>query len=167
MVKHFHQQLKAVLRARCSRAAWQEHLPWVLLGLCAAPKEEAGVSAAEATYGHSLVLPSQLQQPSCAPQAILPSWSSPVQGSPPRRQRKRGRRLPTYTCMRGWSSILVPQSILHAHLGEEEAAVGGGSCSDMGLCRPSETACGCGDPSSGTAIPTRPPTQDLTRFFVW
>ena len=46
-----------------------EHLPWVLLGLRAAPKEEAGVSAAEATYGHSLVLPSQLQPPPRAPQA--------------------------------------------------------------------------------------------------
>ena len=39
-------------------------------GLRAAPKEEAGVSAAEATYGHSLVLPSQLQPPPCAPQAL-------------------------------------------------------------------------------------------------
>ena len=46
-----------------------EHLPWVLLGLRAAPKDEAGVSAAEATYGHSLVLPSQLQPPPRAPQA--------------------------------------------------------------------------------------------------
>ena len=48
---------------------WLEHLPWVLLGLCAAPKEEAGVCAAEATYGTSLVLPSQLQLPPRAPQA--------------------------------------------------------------------------------------------------
>ena len=40
----------------------------MLLGLRAAPKEEAGVSAAEATYGHSLVLPSQLQLPPRAPQ---------------------------------------------------------------------------------------------------
>ena len=46
-----------------------EHLPWVLLGLRAAPKEEAGVSAAEATYGHSLVLPCKLQPPPRAPQA--------------------------------------------------------------------------------------------------
>ena len=46
-----------------------EHLPWVLLGLGAAPKEEAGVSAAEAAYGHSLVLPSQLHRPPYAPQA--------------------------------------------------------------------------------------------------
>ena len=60
-----------------------EHLPWVLLGLRAAPKEEAGVSAAEATYGHSLVLPSQLQPPPRAPQVppekvIIPSTVKPA-----------------------------------------------------------------------------------------
>ena len=48
MVERFHRQLKAALRAGCSSGDWLEHLPWVLLGLCAAPKEEAGVSAAEA-----------------------------------------------------------------------------------------------------------------------
>ena len=67
MVERFHRQLKAALRARCSGGDWLEHLPWVLLGLRAAPKEEGGVSAAEATYGHSLVLPSQLQPPPRAP----------------------------------------------------------------------------------------------------
>ena len=50
----------------------------------AAPKEEAGVSAAEATYGHSLVLPSQLQPPPRALQAaptkvVLPSTVKPAQ----------------------------------------------------------------------------------------
>ena len=69
MVERFHQQLKVDLHARCSRADWLEHLPWVLLGLCAAPKEEAGVLAAEATYGLSLVFPSQLQLTPRAPQA--------------------------------------------------------------------------------------------------
>ena len=68
MVERSQCQLKAALRARCSDGDWLEHLPWVLLGLCAAPKEEAGVSAAEAKYGHSLVLPSQLQPPPHAPQ---------------------------------------------------------------------------------------------------
>ena len=53
-------QLKAALHARCSEAAWLEHLPWVLLGLRASPKYETGVSSAEATYGHSPMLPSQL-----------------------------------------------------------------------------------------------------------
>ena len=61
MMERFHRQMKTVLRSRCSGAAWLEHLPWVLLGLCVVPKVEAGVSAAEATYGHSLVLPSHLQ----------------------------------------------------------------------------------------------------------
>ena len=61
MVERFHRQLKAALCARFSGVDWLEHLPWVLLGLRAVPKEEDGVSAAEATYGHSLVLPSQLQ----------------------------------------------------------------------------------------------------------
>ena len=83
MVERFHCQLKAVLPARCSSGDWLEHLPWVLLGLCAAPKEEAGVLAVEATYGHSLVLPSQLQPLPRAPQAplkkvIIPSTVKPA-----------------------------------------------------------------------------------------
>ena len=82
-VEQFHRQLKVVLSARCSGADWLEHLPWVLLGLRAAPKEEAGVSAAEATYGHSLVLLSQLQLPPCASQAApakvdIPSTVKPA-----------------------------------------------------------------------------------------
>ena len=83
MVEWFHRQLKAALCARCSGGDWVEHLPWVLLGLRAAPKEEAGVSAAEATYSHSLVLPSQLQLPPRASQAApkkvdIPSTVKPA-----------------------------------------------------------------------------------------
>ena len=83
MVERFHWQLKAALCARCSGADWLEHLPWVMLGLRAAPKEEAGVSTAEATYGHSLVLPSQLQPPPRVPQAYpakmeIPSTIKPA-----------------------------------------------------------------------------------------
>ena len=83
MVERFHRQLKELLRARCSGADWLEHLPWVLLGLRAVPKEEVGLTAAKATYGHSLVLPSQLQPPPCAPQAApakvdIPSMVKPT-----------------------------------------------------------------------------------------
>ena len=83
MLERFHRQLKTALRARCSGADWLEHLPWVLLGLLAAPKEEAGLSAAEATYGHSMVLPSQLQSPPGVPQAApakveIPSTIKPA-----------------------------------------------------------------------------------------
>jgi hypothetical protein len=36
-----------------------DHLPWVLLGLRAAPKEDTGVSSAEMLYGLPLTLPGQ------------------------------------------------------------------------------------------------------------
>ena len=86
MVEWLHRQLKAELHARCSSADWLEHLPWVLLGLHAAPKEEAGVSAAEATYGHSLVLPSQLQPPPHAPQASPAKVDIPSKVKPAREE---------------------------------------------------------------------------------
>ena len=59
LVERFHRQLKDGLRARGAGAAWAEHLPWVMLGLRAAPKEDAAVSSAEVVYGYPLVLPSQ------------------------------------------------------------------------------------------------------------
>jgi len=56
LIKRFHRQLKEALRARGSGADWADHLPWILLGLRAAPKEEAAVSTAEVTLGASLAL---------------------------------------------------------------------------------------------------------------
>ena len=38
---------------------WQDHLPWVLLGLRAAPKEASGVSWTELVYGTPLSLPEE------------------------------------------------------------------------------------------------------------
>lgn len=61
LVERFHRQLKESLRARCGGLDWLEHLPWVLLGLRAAPKDDANVSPAEAALGRALVLPSQAQ----------------------------------------------------------------------------------------------------------
>jgi hypothetical protein len=62
MIERFHRQLKDALRARLSPAAadWEFHLPWVMLGLRAAPKDDCGVSAAEAVFSQPLVLPGQL-----------------------------------------------------------------------------------------------------------
>jgi hypothetical protein len=67
MVERLHRQIKEALRARNCGAAWADHVPWVLLGLGAAPKEEAGVSSAEVVFGQQLVLPNQvLEQPTMA-----------------------------------------------------------------------------------------------------
>ena len=59
MVERVHRQLKDALRARLAGAHWAQHLPWVLLGLHAAPKEDSGLSSAELLYGEPLVLPGQ------------------------------------------------------------------------------------------------------------
>jgi transposase InsO family protein len=59
MVERMHRQLKDALRAHGAGAAWHSHLPWVLMGLCAAPQEDSAVSSAELVTGTPLVLPGQ------------------------------------------------------------------------------------------------------------
>ena len=59
MVERFHRQLKEALRARNCGASWAAHLPWVLMGLRAAPKEDSGISSAEMVYGQPMRLPGQ------------------------------------------------------------------------------------------------------------
>jgi hypothetical protein len=59
MVERTHGQLKAALRARLAGSRWPEHLPWVLLGLRTAPKEDSGVLEAELVYGAALALPAE------------------------------------------------------------------------------------------------------------
>jgi transposase InsO family protein len=60
MVERVHRQLKDALRAPGAGPAWHSHLPWVLLGLRAASKEDSAVSSAELITGTPLVLPGQL-----------------------------------------------------------------------------------------------------------
>ena len=59
LVERSHRQLKDALRARLAGAAWPNHLPWVLLGLRAAPKEASNISSAELVHGAPLVLPGE------------------------------------------------------------------------------------------------------------
>jgi transposase InsO family protein len=59
MVERAHRQLKDALRSRLAGVLWPQHLPWVLLDLRVAPKEDSGISSAELTYGAPLSLPGQ------------------------------------------------------------------------------------------------------------
>jgi transposase InsO family protein len=59
MVERLHRQIKESLKARGCGTAWAAHIPWVMLGLRAAPKDESGVSSAKLVYGEELVLPGQ------------------------------------------------------------------------------------------------------------
>ena len=67
MVERLHRQMKDALRARGGSAAWADHLPGVMLGIRATPKEESGTSPGEAALGHVLAVPGQL-----LPTAVLP-----------------------------------------------------------------------------------------------
>ena len=64
MVERFHRRLKDALRARCAAPDWVAHLPWVMLGLRAAPREEDAISPAQAVFGTPIILPGQLLNPS-------------------------------------------------------------------------------------------------------
>ena len=60
MVERFHRQLKAILKAHGDPSSWEEQLPWALLGLRAAPKDESGISSGQAAPGLQSALPGQL-----------------------------------------------------------------------------------------------------------
>ena len=57
MVERFHRDMKAALRSRLNGPNWVDELPWVLLGLRTAPKEDIHTSAAEMVYGTPLTVP--------------------------------------------------------------------------------------------------------------
>ena len=53
LVERFHRHLKSALRARLTGPNWIDELPWVLLGIRTAPKEDLGCSSAKLVYGAS------------------------------------------------------------------------------------------------------------------
>ncbi|XP_014782566.1 uncharacterized protein LOC106878002 [Octopus bimaculoides] len=63
MVKRFHRQLKAALRASPDPQSWTEFLLIVLLGCCTAVKTDLGFSSAELLYGTTLALPGTMSVP--------------------------------------------------------------------------------------------------------
>ena len=57
LVEHYHRHLKAAVRACLSGPGWTRDIPWVLLGIRTAPKEDLVCSSAELVYGHPLTVP--------------------------------------------------------------------------------------------------------------
>ena len=57
LVERFHRHLKSALMARLDGPNWLDELPWVLLGIRTAPKEDLGCSSAELVYGAPLTVP--------------------------------------------------------------------------------------------------------------
>ena len=63
LVERFHRQLKVALKAR-NDSSWTDSLPFVLLGIRTALKENLHCTTAELVYGMSLRLPGQFFSPS-------------------------------------------------------------------------------------------------------
>jgi hypothetical protein len=75
-VERLHRNLKDALRARAAAATWSEELPFVLLGLRAQPREDTGLSPAEAVFGAPIVLPNEfLQNEEMPVEAIIKNFA--------------------------------------------------------------------------------------------
>ncbi|GFO31447.1 Pol polyprotein [Plakobranchus ocellatus] len=72
LVERLHRTLKAALKAHLQGPNRADELPWILLGLRTAPKEDIGSSAAEIVYGTPLTVPGEFTDPSakCVPSGI-------------------------------------------------------------------------------------------------
>ena len=57
LCERFHRSMKAALRASLTDGNWVDKLPWVMLGLRSAPKEDLQSSSAELVYGQTLRVP--------------------------------------------------------------------------------------------------------------
>ncbi|GFR76562.1 Pol polyprotein [Elysia marginata] len=67
LIERFHRTLKAALKAGLQGPNWADELPWVLMGLRTAPKEDLGTSAAELVYGTPLSVPGEFTDPTPKP----------------------------------------------------------------------------------------------------
>ena len=75
LCERFHRSMKAALRASLKDGDWVDRLPWVMLGLRCAPKEDLQSSSAELVYGQALRVPGYF-----IPDASVP-WSAARQRS--------------------------------------------------------------------------------------
>ena len=101
LVERFHRQ--AALRARLTGPDWADELPWVLLGIRTAPKEDLNSSSAELVSGAPLTVPGDfLATPSGReePSTILPELREKV-----------GKLAPVPTTRHGSSRTSVPPTL--------------------------------------------------------
>lgn len=101
MVERFHRQLKSSLEARCNNPQWMDELPFVLLGIRSARREDLGCSPAELVYGTTLAVPGEFisqeprqQQPTADYLRTLQSYMRRTLPTPPSRHGNRPSHVP-------------------------------------------------------------------------
>ena len=106
LVERFHRHMKASLRARLNGPDWMDHLPWIMLGIRTAPKEDLETSSAELVYGAPLTVPGDfLASPSevQSPAAFLSSFQDKVRNF-----------VPLPTSRHGTGPVSVPPNLAHS-----------------------------------------------------
>ena len=86
LVEGFHRHLKSALRARLTGPNWIDELPYVLLGICTALKEDLRTSSAELVYGAPLTVPGDfvaVPNTTASPDTLLRTLHSKVQSFMP------------------------------------------------------------------------------------
>eukprot|EP00731_Ephydatia_muelleri_P021797 Em0014g388a len=106
LVERFHCHLKTSLHARLTGPQWAQELPWVLLGIRTAPKEDIGCSSAELVYGAPVTVPGE----------FFPAHTSqPNHNSELQRLREQVQALvPIPTSHHGITPISIPPDLQHS-----------------------------------------------------
>ena len=79
MVERMHRQLKTSLKAKLTNHDWIDQLPFVLLGMRTAIKEDTSNSSASFVYGTNLKLSGQFFQPQALPNSSPISFGSQLE----------------------------------------------------------------------------------------
>ena len=83
-MERFHRRLKDALRARAAGADWHAQLPWLMLGVRTAWREDSRYTPAEAVFGSQPVLPGQfLSSPEPAMDEFLQEFQGVLVGRRP------------------------------------------------------------------------------------
>lgn len=106
LIERFHRHMKSALRARLTGPNWMDELPWVMLGIRTAPKEDLGTSSAELVFGAPLMVPGDF-----VPAA--PSSPSPTQFLSSLRDKVRSL-APVPTSRHGLHTARIPSDIYNA-----------------------------------------------------
>jgi hypothetical protein len=82
MVERLHRHLKDAICARIAAVTWAKEILWVLLGLHSQPREDTGLSPAEAVFGTPLVLCYEFLQAEEFPVDQIPKKFSKILNAP-------------------------------------------------------------------------------------
>ena len=103
LIERFHWHLKSALRARLSGPNWIQELPWVLLGIRTAPKEDLGCSSAELVYGAPLTVPGDFSMPNTSDTRLFRQLQQQVRSL-----------VPVPTSQHGTVPFRIPHNLQHA-----------------------------------------------------